>query len=227
MLSIIIPCYNEGWKLKQNILKIHEFMKGKEYEIICVNDGSTDDTLKCMNEITNIKVVSYEKNRGKGFAVKTGIESSSGDRILFMDADLSTGLNAINLALQSESDIIIGSRTNSDSDVEGKTFIRNLSSYISNLIIRVLIGISYRDTQCGFKMLTRNAASLIVRKQKIERWAFDVEWLYIAKLNNLSVKEIPVVWKDDRDSKVKLIKSSISFFNETLNIRKNKNKYYN
>ncbi len=227
MISIVIPCYNEGKKLIKNTAEIKKYMEqlNTEYEIICVNDGSSDDTGKILKQLSSIKAVGYEKNMGKGFAVKTGIKNACGEKIIFMDADLSTDLCAIKAALEKNADIVIGSRTMNTSDVNGKSFMRNLSSFISNLIIRVLTGLKFRDTQCGFKLLSKNAAELIISKQKVNRWAFDVEYLYIAKLYNIKTEEIPVIWNNDDDSRVNLIKDSIPFFKEILNIRKNK-KYY-
>lgn len=93
------------------------------------------------------------------------------------------------------------------------------------MIVRILTGLPYKDTQCGFKMFSREAADILTNKQMTYGWAFDVEYLYIAKLNNISVAEIPVIWQNDNDSRVSIIKDSIKFFMETCNIRKNKKKY--
>lgn len=224
MISVIIPCFNEGKKIKKNIEKIKKKLS-KDYEVICVNDGSTDDTNEILKTIDGIKVIGYDKNRGKGYAVKYGIQHAKGDLIIFMDADLSTELSAIEFALKETADIVIGSRTNKDSFIFGKTFTRNLSSFVSNFIIRLITGIPFKDTQCGFKLFTREAANKLINLQTIDRWAFDVEYLYIAKLNNMKVVEIPVVWTNDRDSRVNLIKDSMIFLKETLKIRKNKKLY--
>lgn len=229
LLSIIIPCYNEGEKLIKNIHAIKEYMQNLniKYEIICINDGSNDNTKEEMkkNHFENVKFVGYSKNKGKGYAVKTGIKLAVGDRILFMDADLSTDLTAIQEALKIDEDIVIGSRTHPNSKVEGKTILRNISSYISNLIIRILTGMKLKDTQCGFKMFKKNIAKFIISKQNINRWAFDVEYLYIAYVNGINIKEIPVKWSNDRDSRVNIIKDSISFIKETIKIIKNKKNY--
>lgn len=221
MLSIIIPCYNEGEKIKENAMKIkREFPSA---EIICVNDGSSDCTAAVLGELkeTGIHNISFEHNKGKGGAVKAGILASNGSEVCFMDADLSTALTGLTEAhrgILEGYDVVIGSRTHKDSVVSGKTPLRSAASYVSNLIVRILTGMKYRDTQCGFKMFTRDAAMLLAKNQKVNGWAFDVEYLYMAKKHKLKVKEIPVVWSDDRDSRVNIFKDSIKFFVETVKI---------
>ena len=223
MLSIIIPCYNEGENIKENAMKVkREFPYA---EIICVNDGSIDCTAAVLSELKDLGIhsISFEHNRGKGGAVKAGILASNGSEVCFMDADLSTslmGLTEAHRGILDGYDMVIGSRTHKDSIVSGKTPLRLAASYVSNLIVRILTGMKYRDTQCGFKMFTRDAALLLANNQKVNGWAFDVEYLYTAKKYNLKVKEIPVTWSDDRDSKVNILKDSIKFFVETVKIVK-------
>lgn len=232
-ISIIIPCYNEGKKLLDNLKKVINFMKNLncDFEIITVNDGSIDSET---NEIfktakmENVKFISYEKNKGKGFAVKTGIKNAKNDVIIFMDADLSTDINAINLVLDNinKYDIIIGSRHHKNTKiVNPQPFHRQFIGRCCILITNFLTKINVKDTQCGFKAFKKDIAKKIIQKQKIERWAFDVEYLYIAKLNNYSIFEIPVIWDNDTESTVSPIKSSISFFKELIKITSNK-KYY-
>lgn len=126
LLSIVIPCYNEGNKIKDNIDKIKKYLQQMEYEIICVNDGSTDNTKEILSSIDSIKQIGYTTNKGKGYAVNYGLRHASGERIIFMDADLSTDMCAIDDALKRNESIVIGSRTNTNSKVTGKTFLRNL-----------------------------------------------------------------------------------------------------
>lgn len=229
MLSVIIPCYNEGEKLINNVKIVKQYLDSLHipYEIICINDGSKDNTREFMkkNSIENVKFYGYRNNKGKGYAIKTGINIAKGDKILFMDADLSTDLGSIKKALTEDADIIIGSRTMLNSNVKGKSFVRKMSSKISNILIRFLTGLNISDTQCGFKMMKKQLAKEIIAKQKINGWAFDVEYLYIAKLNHYSIKEIPVYWKNDSDSRVSLLRDSISFIQEILKIVLNKKNY--
>lgn len=229
MLSIIIPCYNEGKILKQNIEKIKIYMDNTNiaYEIFIINDGSEDDTYKIVRQIKgkNINYISYENNKGKGHAVQKGILSCNGNKILFMDADLSTNLSAIERAYNINSDIVIGSRTHNKSVVKNKKLSRIITSKISNIIIKLFTGLNVKDTQCGFKMMSKEVADFIASKQIINRWAFDVEYLYIAKLNNIKIYEMPVVWKDDKNSKVNILKDSFKFIKELFKIRLNRKNY--
>lgn len=227
MVSIIIPCYNEEKCIKKSVTEIINYMNDEkiDYELICVNDGSTDNTKKILENINTIKLISYDENMGKGYAVKQGILAASGEKIIFMDADLSTDLSAIKKGLKRNEDIVIGSRALKNSIILDKPLMRKISSFISNKIITLMIGTNIKDTQCGFKIFKSDIIKQIVEKQTINRWAFDVEYIYIAKLNHYSVKEIPVIWKNNNDSKVRLIKDSINFIKELIKIRKNKSKY--
>lgn len=235
-ISIVIPCFNEGKKLLKSIKLLIDYMENKinpkcDYEIIVVNDGSTDtetNEIFKTTKIDKVSFVSYNKNKGKGYAVKTGIAKASKDIIIFMDADLSTEISAIQTVLNNieKADIIIGSRHHKDtiiSNPQPKTrqFIGKCCIFITNFLTKIHV----KDTQCGFKAFKRNIAKKIIKKQKIERWAFDVEYLYIAKLNKYSICEIPIIWNNDADSTVSPIKSSINFFKELLVIIKNKKKY--
>ena len=232
MLSLIIPCYNEGIKLIKNIDLIKDYLTENniiDYEIIVVNDGSKDNTLKILNEIIkencDIKLVSYEKNQGKGHAVKKGIEKSIGDFIIFMDADLSTNLSAINNVLEEMNnyDVIIGSRRHKSSVlVKPQNFTRRFIGNTCSLLTNLIIPLKISDTQCGFKAFNGNFAREMIKKQQLNGFAFDVEYLYMAKLNKQTILEIPIVWENDEDSKVSVVKSSIIFFKDLFRIRKNK-----
>ena len=232
-ISIVIPCYNEGNKLINNIHKIVTYMNtlNVSYEIIGVNDGSTDNTKNLMDntDIPNVKFQSYSENKGKGYAVMTGINNALGDIIIFMDADLSTDISAIKTVLDNKDkgDIIIGSRRHPDTNLIKKQ--GPLRKFIGNCCIiftRLITGLKVKDTQCGFKALKKDIAKKIVKKQQIERWAFDVEYLYIAHLNGYKIYEIPITWENDEDSKVSPIKSSINFFNDLIKLRARKKEYY-
>ena len=204
------------------------------YELILVNDGSKDNTeeelykIKENNKDEFITVVSYKDNGGKGKAVREGIKQAKGNYILFMDADLSTDLIAIPtfLAEIQNKDMIIGSRRHNESKImKPQGFIRKFIGNSCVKITKMLVGMPFKDTQCGFKGFTKELGSELIKRQKIYGWAFDVEYLYIAYINGYTINEIPVKWKNDEDSKVSPIKSSISFFRELIKIRKNKSTY--
>lgn len=193
-----------------------------------VDDGSKDNTYQIISNIEGIKTVTYARNGGKGFAVKKGIEASQGDYILFMDADLSTNLESIDLALEkkTEADVIIASRHLKDSILPIKrSLLRRLMSRISRCIVNQKFKFKLTDTQCGFKLFKKEDAKKIIERQIIHNFAFDVEYLYIAKLNGKRIKEIPCIWQDDRGSTVSPLKSSIKFYSDLKKIRKNKKKY--
>ena len=229
-LSIIVPCYNEAKDILNKSQIILEKMKSLfiESELILVNDGSKDDTKSVLEKIEGAKAIGYESNRGKGGAVKYGIENASGDYVLFMDADLSTDLSAVDtlIPLLGQYDLIIGSRHHKDSKIPIKQpASRRFIGWWCRHIVNMVFHFHYTDTQCGFKAIKMEAAKNIVSKQLVNGFAFDVEYLYIAKLNKYSIKEIPVIWRDDRGSTVSPIKSSIRFFKDIFKIKRNKKKY--
>ena len=200
-----------------------------EHELIIVNDGSKDNTKEVIEYIPNITALSYEKNRGKGGAVKYGIENATGDYILFMDADLSTDISAIEkvVELAPSYDIILGSRHAKGSVIKKKQpFLRVFIGRCCRLLVKMLFHTKFKDTQCGFKAMRAEAAKQIVAKQLINDFAFDVEYLYIAKLNNLSMYELGITWSDDRGSTVNPIKSSFRFFRDIFFIRRHKKTYF-
>lgn len=231
-LSIIIPCYNEEKDIKQNVEeKILPFLKNLpiEYELLLVNDGSKDKTQEVIETIEGAKALGYPINRGKGGAVKFGIEHSTGDYILFMDADLSTDLIAFNelIPLLGQYDLIIGSRHLKESKMPVKQpLIRRFVGKSCRIIVNSQYGFKFKDTQCGFKAIKTEIAKFIAEKQIVKRFAFDVEYLYIAKLNNWSIKEIPVIWRNDRSTTVSIFKSSEQFIKDMRRIKKNKKNYF-
>lgn len=229
--SIVIPCYNEAKNIEHNIADIlipYLNALNIEYEIIAVNDGSSDNTLDVLNDIPNIKVVSYTPNKGKGYAVKQGLINSNNDHILFMDADLSTDIKAIEEIIKyvDEYDMIIGSRHRKDSIlVKKQPLLRRFIGYGCRKLVNLKFHFHLSDTQCGFKLVNKDTAKLIIDKQLIDNFAFDVEYLYIAYLHDKKIKEIPVRWENDTSSTVSPLRSSIKFFQDMRRIKKNKNHY--
>ena len=229
-LSIVVPCYNESKDIAKNseIIKKHLEDIKQDYELILVNDGSKDNTKEVIESIPGVKALSYEPNRGKGGAVKYGIENATGDYVLFMDADLSTDLSAIEkfLKLAPDYDMVIGSRHAKDSVIKKKQpALRVFIGWCCRRLVNMKFHFKYKDTQCGFKAMRTDVAKKIVAKQVVNNFAFDVEYLYIAKLNNLSIYEMGVIWADDRGSTVSPLKSSIKFFKDLSFIKKHKKTY--
>lgn len=229
-LSIVVPCYNESKDIAKNSEIIKNYLQSikQDYELILVNDGSKDNTKEVIEAIPGVKALSYEPNRGKGGAVKYGIENATGDYVLFMDADLSTDLEAIDkfIKLAPNYDMVIGSRHAKDSVIKKKQpALRVFIGWCCRKLVNMKFRFKYKDTQCGFKAMRTDIAKKIVSKQVVNNFAFDVEYLYIAKLNNLSIYEMGVIWADDRGSTVSPLKSSIKFFKDLSFIKKHKKTY--
>ena len=230
-LSIIIPCYNEAQDIYQNVEIVKKYLKEKaiDYELILVNDGSKDNTKTVIESISRIKALSYDKNRGKGGAVKYGIENATGDYILFMDADLSTDISAIEqvMELAPNYDVILGSRHAKGSVIKKKQpALRVFIGWCCRQLVNMKFHTKLKDTQCGFKAMRIDVAKKLAEKQLINNFAFDVEYIYIAKLNNLVLKELGITWSDDRESTVSPFKSSVKFFKDLHAIKKNRKHYY-
>ena len=229
-LSIIVPCYNESKDIAKNSEIIKNYLESikQDYELILVNDGSKDNTKEVIEAIPGVKTLSYDANRGKGGAVKYGIESATGDYVLFMDADLSTDLEAVErlVKILPDYDMVIGSRHAKDSVIKKKQpALRVFIGWCCRKLVNMKFHFKYKDTQCGFKAMKTDIAKKIVAKQVVNNFAFDVEYLYIANLNNLSIYEMGVIWADDRGSTVSPLKSSIKFFKDLSFIKKHKKTY--
>ena len=229
-LSIVVPCYNESKDIAKNSEIIRNYLETikQDYELILVNDGSKDNTKEVIESIPGVKALSYEPNRGKGGAVKYGIENATGDYVLFMDADLSTNLEAVKryIEIAPNYDMVIGSRHAKDSVIKKKQpALRVFIGWCCRKLVNMKFHLHFKDTQCGFKAMRTDIAKKIVSKQVVNNFAFDVEYLYIAKLNNLSIYEMGVIWADDRGSTVSPLKSSIKFFKDLSFIKKHKKTY--
>ena len=230
-LSIVIPCYKEASDIEKNINRIKEYLKENKIdaEIIAVSDGSPDNTFDIIKNIPDIKGIGYEKNKGKGGATRFGLEHAEGDYIIFMDADLSTDLSAIipclNL-LKEGNDFVAGSRYDKESNIKIKQpFKRRFISKCSRIIISSMFHFKLKDTQCGFKGMNKDTAKLLIEKSKMDGFSFDVEYLYIVKLNKRKYISLPVIWSDDRTSTVSPLRSSIRFFKDLFKIKKHKKEY--
>lgn len=229
-LSIIIPCYNEAKDINEKTNIVLNKLKTLpiESELILVNDGSKDNTKDVFSLINGVVKSGYDINKGKGGAIKQGILDSTGDYILFMDADLSTDLSAIDtiIPLLGKEQFIIGSRHHKESKIPIKQPLkRRFIGWCCRKLVNMKFKFHYTDTQCGFKCIKKDIATKMANSQTINGFAFDVEYLYIAKLNNIPVYEIPVIWRDDRGTTVSPLKSSIKFFKDMKIIKKNRKNY--
>ncbi len=241
-LSIVIPAYNEEKRITKTLESLRQYFikQDFEYEIIVVSDGSKDKTaekvINFQGKINNLKLIDNKENKGKGAVVRQGIMESKGKYRLFMDADNSTSVDHIEKAwpLFAEGfEIVIGSRDPKDAKGAKQTipqpFFRRFLGNVGNLIIQVFAVPGIWDTQCGFKVFTEKAVSDIFPKMRIERWGFDIEILFLARLFGYKKKIgiIPVNWINDAESKVGL-GGYLQVFKELFQIRWNNIKgYYN
>lgn len=231
MLSIIIPAYNEEKRLPKTIEDICSFLDREQIqsEVLVVDDGSKDKTAEVVEDLSkkysNLRVISYAKNKGKGGAVKTGVMLASGDFIVFLDADNSTPIAEIKRIIEKLNqgyDMVIGSRKTQGAKIlKPQPMIRRILGNGFNLFIKIILGLSdYSDTQCGFKGFQKNIAKNIFSKTKITGFAFDTELLCIAQNLNYKVLEMPVSWRDEQESTLKL-KSVWNIFLDVCRIKYN------
>ena len=230
-LSVIIPAYNEEKRLTGTLIDIDKYLRKQtyNYEIIVANDGSKDKTAQVVrrlqSKISSLKLIDNKKNHGKGFVVRQGLMEAEGKYRLFTDADNSTSIVEVEkmwIFFEKGHDIIIGSR-----DVKGavlavpQAWYRRTIGNIFNLFVQFIVGLwGIWDTQCGFKCFSAEAVNDILPRCRIDRWAFDPEILVIGKKLGYKIKEVPIVWRNDPESKVKL-KGMIKMGFDLLKIRWN------
>jgi glycosyltransferase involved in cell wall biosynthesis len=227
--SIVIPAYNEEQRLPATLDKVlaHAAQQHWRAEIIVVNDGSRDRTAEVARSYAQrnptVRLVNNPGNRGKGYSVRNGMLNAHGDLLLFTDADLSSPISeAAKLfqAIEAGADVAIGSRwLRSELQTQHQPRYRELFGRLFNLLLRLILGLKYKDTQCGFKAFTRPAARLLFSAQRVQRWAFDPELLFLANKFELKVREVPVEWAHDQESRISPVKDGIKMFGEILSVR--------
>lgn len=227
-ISVIIPVYNEESRLLDNFKKIAKYLSEQKYssEIIFIDDGSTDKTLDIINGLCykNLRFFKNPQNMGKGYAIRSGVKYAQGEYILLTDIDNSTPIDNLNklLPYAKKYPIVIGSRyLEKDSIKIKQPLLRRIISRAGNLFIRIILGLRFRDTQCGFKLLEAKSAKDIFNKATINRWGFDIELLAIAKKYQIPAKEVAVSWYDDPRTKLRAGRAAIGTFKEVLQIKKN------
>lgn len=229
-LSVVVPVYNEEKRLRSNLDKIIAFLKKKNWksEIILVDDGSIDKTwdvlLSYKTKHKNISLYQHKINRGKGAAVQTGVLNASGKLVLMTDCDLSTPIEEVEnlLKFAGEYDIVIGSRRLKEKKLgRMPEKYRTLLGDIYYEMIGFILLPSVKDTNCGFKLFSRKVIKDVFRRQRIPRWGYDAEVLFIANKLGFSIKEIPVRWSHYAGSKVRLIDAVVKTMGELINIKIN------
>jgi dolichyl-phosphate beta-glucosyltransferase len=230
-LTVIVPAYNEGQRITPSLASILAYLHAQPYtwELLVVDDGSRDDTAsvvrKAIEHVPNARLISYQPNRGKGYAVRTGVLAAAGTYVVFLDADLSTPPDEIANALRilkEGSDMVIGSRALPDSKIETKPpLVRRLGTAFFNLVKHLMVGLwQYSDTQCGFKAYRQSRVKPLYEQAVIDRFMFDVEILYLAEKKHITVQEMPVRWADAAGSKVRILEGFVNMFKDLMRIRR-------
>ncbi len=229
--SIVIPAYNEGARVGATLERVlaHMVKRSWDAEVIAVDDGSRDNTVEIIRSYAaanpHLRLLQNPGNRGKGYSVRNGMLHAQGEILLFSDADLSSPIEEADkliAAIATGADIAIGSRwLRSDLQTQRQPIYRQLFGRIFNLVLRLTLGLTFKDTQCGFKAFTREAASVIFPLQRIERWGFDPELLYLAKKFGFKVAEVPVEWAHREGTRISPLRDGSQMFLEMLKIRWN------
>jgi glycosyltransferase involved in cell wall biosynthesis len=225
-LSVVIPAYNEEKRLPGTLRRVGEWIEGQSLhfsELIVVDDGSSDKTVRVVEECAGVRLLRNPGNRGKGYAVRNGMLEALGDWILYTDADLSTPIeeagNLYRAAIESSAAIAIGSRAIDRSLVSvHQSGFREWGGRAFNVVMRLVTGLKFRDTQCGFKLYRRDAAQSVFSRQKLDGFSFDVEDLYIAKKAGLKAIEVPVRWANVEGTKVSM-GGAVKSFTDLVKIR--------
>ncbi|MBZ5627707.1 MAG: glycosyltransferase family 2 protein [Acidobacteriia bacterium] len=229
--SLIFPAFNEGRRLAATLDVVLSYVSRQQWkaEIIVVDDGSSDGTAEIVRRFAQkdprVLLVQNPGNRGKGYSVRNGMLKAEGDVLLFSDADLSSPISEapkLLAAIAGGADVAIGSRwVDPKLQTERQPVLRQIFGRTYNLLLRLVLGLHYKDTQCGFKAFTRSAARQIFSAQRIDRWGFDAELLYLARIYGLRIAEVPVLWAHVGHSKINPVPDGLRMLGEMISIRWN------
>jgi glycosyltransferase involved in cell wall biosynthesis len=230
-LSIVIPAYNECARIESTLERVMDCVEtqGWDAEVLVVDDGSRDETpaiiQRWMQRYPRLHLIQNPGNRGKGYSVRNGLLQAAGDVVMFTDADLSAPMEEASrllAALDAGADVAIGSRwMDRTRQTIHQPLYRQFFGRCFNWITRTVMGLPFKDTQCGFKAFKRPAAQVIFRLQRIERWGFDPEILFIARKLNYQIAEVPVTWGHDERSRMSYLKDGMKMLEEMAVIRGN------
>jgi dolichyl-phosphate beta-glucosyltransferase len=229
--SIVIPAYNESARLGATLERVLAYVHSQQWdaEVIVVNDGSRDNTAEIVRTFAAkdsiLRLVENPGNRGKGYSVRNGMLHARGRIVLFSDADLSSPIEEapkLLAALDAGADIAIGSRwLRAETQTQRQPLHRQIFGRIFNLMLRVTLGLKFKDTQCGFKAFKQSAVQAIFPLQKIERWGFDPEILFLARKFGFHIQEVPVAWGHSGGTRINPLVDGSRMFFEMLHIRWN------
>lgn len=233
-LSIVIPAYNEAGRIRASLEAVarHLARTGEAAEVLVVDDGSADATAEEVERFAaerpqgdpvSFRVLRNGRNRGKGYSIKHGVLMAEGDLVLISDADFSTPIDDLPLlreVVEKEGyGIAIGSRALEESRVEiHQGAFREMMGRAFNRLVRLLTGLPFRDTQCGFKLARRQEVLPLFRAARIERFAYDVEILYLARKTGVRVREVPVVWRNAAGTKVSALFDPLDMLKDIVRI---------
>ncbi len=230
-LEIVIPCLNEERQLPLSLDRLREFCRARmgayRWQVVVADNGSTDRTYAIAQEYAQrypgeVRAIHLDI-RGRGRALRKAWLESDAEVVCYMDVDLSTGLEAlpplIDAIAKDGYDVAIGSRLMKGSRVEGRTLKREIASRCYNLLIKLMFFTRFKDAQCGFKALSRKAAQEIIPVTKDLGWFLDTEMLIIAEKRGYRVKEAPVRWRDDPDTRVKIAQTAWRDFKGLCRLR--------
>ena len=230
-LSIVVPAYNESARIENALGRVMECVEkqGWDAEVLVVDDGSTDATPEIvhrwMQKYPRLHLIQNEGNRGKGYSVRNGLLQAAGEVVMFTDADLSAPMEEAErlfAALADGADVAIGSRwLDRTRQTIHQPLYRRFFGRCFNWVTRLVMGLPFKDTQCGFKAFKRGAAQIIFRLQRIERWGFDPEILFIARKLGYDIREVPVTWGHDERSRMSYLKDGMKMLEEMAIIRTN------
>ena len=229
--SIVIPAYNERDRITSTLERILAYAGRHHWdaEVIVVNDGSRDETAEIVGKFaarnSMVRLLQNPGNRGKGYSVRNGMLHATGEILLFSDADLASPIEEAEklfAAIAGGADIAIGSRwINAGLQTQRQPIHRQLMGRTFNILMRLVLGLGYKDTQCGFKAFKRSTAQILFQFQKIERWGFDPELLYLARKFGLKVVEVPVAWAHQEGARINPVRDGLRMIGDLWTVRWN------
>ena len=225
-LSIVVPAYNEARRIRETLAELCRFEKSAPYpmELIVVDDGSTDQTVDTVTQFPGVRLVRNDRNHGKGFTVRHGVQEARGEFVLFTDADLSTPIAEVGKLLSalesSVADAAVGSRA-LQRELIGvhQPFFRETAGRFFNLLVRTFTGLRLHDTQCGFKLFRRSSTCEAFERMRVEGFGFDPELLFLIAREGGRIVEVPVRWNDNPATKVRFLRDSTRMFLDLISIR--------
>jgi glycosyltransferase involved in cell wall biosynthesis len=227
--SIIIPAYNESERITATLESVAAYARQQQWdvEVLVVNDGSRDNTVAVVEELARahpfIRILENPGNRGKGYSVRNGMLQARGEILLFSDADLSSPIEEapkLFEALAAGADVAIGSRwLRAELQSQRQPLLRQIYGRMFNVALRILLGLNFHDTQCGFKAFRREAAQRIFPLQKIERWGFDPEILFLARKLGCRTVEVPVRWAHSAGTRLHPLRDGMRMVWEIFRVR--------